>query len=160
MLENNSFDEVKTLIAKQPNIVNLLRNRFNYTLLMKAAFNERKDFFTFFATQPHDVSVVDDNGGLNVLHYIVMCNDDDVAIEMLRCLDTSQLNHNVINKQTEYYKQTLLYYAATFNRHKSIEWLLKHGADPSLEDRHGLFPDEHRHCDEETKRIIRSYRKW
>ena len=160
MLENNSFDEVKTLIAKQPNIVNLLRNRFNYTLLMKAAFNERKDFFTFFATQPHDVSVVDDNGGLNVLHYIVLCNDDDVAIEMLRCLDTSQLNYNVINKQSNIYERTPLHCAARNNRHKAIQWLLKHRADPSIKDYRGLLPDEHDRCYEETRRIIRSYRKW
>ena len=158
MLENMRFDEVSNIVAKKPHIINLMRRRyFNHTLLMEAAFNRRKDCVEFLSNQPHDVSVVDD-GGENVLHYIV-CNNDDVFIELLECLDISQLN-NIINQQDNIFKRTPLHLEAERNQHKPIRWLLKHGADPSLKDRRGLLPDEYDRCDDETKSIIRSYRKW
>ena len=158
MLENMRFNEVSNLIAKQRNIINSMRGDYNRTLLMEAAINQRKDFVVFLLNQPHDVSVVDDDSW-NVLHYIVRYNDDDDVIEMFKCLDISQLNNNIINQQN-INKQTPLHYAARYNNHKSIRWLLNHGADTSLKDRRGLLPDEDNWCDDETKSIIRAHRKW
>ena len=158
MLSNKRFNEVSNIIAKQPHIINSMRGIFNRTLLMEAAHKQRKDCVKFLSNQPHDVSVVDDVGE-NVLHWIVGNNDDDV-IEMLKCLDISQLNNNIINQQDNIFKRTPLHFAAIYNKHKSIRWLLNHGADTSLKDRFGKLPDEHKYCDDETKSIIRSYRKW
>ena len=158
MLRDQRFNEVFNIIAKQPHIINSMRGFRNHTLLMWAARNRRKDCVVFLLNQPHDVSVVDD-GGSNVLHRIVVRNDDDEAIEMFKCLDISQLNNNIINKQN-IIKKTPLHYAAWRNNHKSIRWLLNHGADPSIKDLLGLLPDEDDRCDDETKSIIRSYRKW
>ena len=157
MLKNMRFNEVSNLITKQPNIINSMRGRYNRTLLMVAARNQRKDCVVFLLNQPHDVSVVND--GWNVLHYIIDYNYDDEAIELLECLDISQLNNNIINQQN-LYKLTPLHYAAVLNRHKSIRWLLKHGANPSHKDGDGLRPDEYDDCDDETKSIILAHRKW
>ena len=159
MLKNMRFNEVSNIIAKKPHIINSMRGRYgNRTLLMEAARNRRKDCVVFLLNQPHDVSVVND-GGRNVLHFIVRYNDDDDVIEMFKCLDISQLNNNIINQQN-IIKQTLLHYAAWYNKHKTIRWLLNHGADTSLKDRDGLLPGESSRCNDKTKRIIRSYRKW
>ena len=84
-----------------------------------------------------------------------MFNDDNDAIELLKCLDVSQLNKNIINQQTKY-KLTPLYHAARENKHKSIRWLCEHGADASLEDKDGKRPYEY--GDEETRRIILQYK--
>ena len=158
MLENMRFNEVSNIIAKKPHIINSMRGRYdNRTLLMEAADNQRKDCVVFLLNQPHDVSVVDD-GDWNVLHYIVDFNNDDDVIEMLKCLDISQLNNNIIDQQDIIVKQTPLHFAAWDNKHKSIRWLLNHGADTSLKDDRGLLPGEY--GDDETKRIIRAHRKW
>ena len=159
MLQNMNFNEVSNIIAKKPNIINSMRGELNNTLLMEAADNQRKDCVKFLLNQPHDVSVVD-YFGWNVLHFIVVRNNDNNVIEMLECLDISQLNNNMINKQDNFGKITPLHHAAWDNKHKSIRWLLKHGADTSLKDYGGRLPGEHDLCDDETISIIRSYRKW
>jgi len=156
MLDKKQFDKVSSLLTKQPNIINSLRGGYNeYTLMMKAANIQRKDCVEFLSKKPHDVSVVDEDGE-NVLHYIVLFYNDDVAIEMLKCLDVSQLNNNFINQQNNN-KRTPLHDAAMLNRHKSIRWLLKNGADVSLKDDDGLRPYEYHSCYDETKRIILQY---
>ena len=154
MLKNQQFEKVAKLLIKYPDIINSLRDEHEQTLMMEAAY-KRKDCVKFLSKIPHDISVVDDEGQ-NVLHYIVWYNDDDDAIELLKCLDVSQLNYNIINKQT-IFQLTPLNHAATRNNHESIRWLLNHQADVSIEDVGGLRPDEQDECDEETKRIFRQY---
>ena len=46
------------------------------------------------------------------------------------------------------------------NKHKSIVWLMDQGADPSLKDVRGERPDEDSRCSDETKNIIRNFKKW
>ena len=158
MLIDERFEEVSNILTNKPNVINSMRGSLNHTLLMEAARNQRKDCVVFLLNQPHDVSVVDDVGH-NVLHFIVGFNDDDQAIELMKCLDISQLNNNIINQQN-IAKRTPLHHAAIRNHHKSIRWLLEHGADPLIKDDRGLLPGEWDECDDETKRIIRSFRKW
>ena len=158
MLDKNDFDKLSFILTKQPNIINSLR-RGGYdeeTLMMHAARNQRKDCVKFLLKKPHDVSVVD-KYGWNVLHWIVELNDDDDAIELLKCLDVSQLNKNIINQQNNKYKETPLHLAAMDNKHKTIRWLLEHGADVSLKNYRGIPP--HELCTEETRRIILQYNK-
>ena len=157
MLKDNKFDDVSRIINKQPNLINAMRGYEGKTFLMKAANYERKDIVGYILNQQHDLSVVDDDG-FNVLHFIVY-NDDDVAFEMLNSLDISQLNDDVINKQNKY-KRTPLHYAAVMNKHKSMVWLMDQGADPSLKDDYGERPGESRGCSDETKNIIRNFKKW
>ena len=160
MLKDKRYNEVKTLFYKHPNIPNSIRGGvYDFTLLMEAAFDQQQDSFEFLSMKPTDVSVVSVIDA-NVLHFIVWFNDDDVAIELMNYLDISQLNENVINKQTNTNKQTPLHYAASRNRHRSIKWLLEQGADPLIKDDNGLLPGEHDNCDEETKNLIRGYKKW
>ena len=160
MLKDKKFDDVSRIINKQPNLINSMRREWGggSTFLMKAARNNRKDIVGYISNQQHDLSVVNDYG-FNVLHLIVRWNDDDVTIEMLKRLDISQLNDDVINKQNND-KRTPLHYAAMFNKHKSIVWLMDQGADRSLKDDYGLRPDEDRRCSDETKNIIRNFKKW
>ena len=157
MLKDNKFDDVSRIINKQPNLINSMRGKRGWTFLMNAAFHKRKDIVGYISNQQHDLSIADDLG-YNVLHLIVVCNDDDVAFEMLNSLDISQLNDDVINKQTNN-KQTPLHCAAWKNNHKSIVWLMDQGADPSLKDVEGLRPGEDRGCFDETKNIIRNFKK-
>ena len=160
MLKDKKFDDLSRIIKKQPNIVNSMRDGRGLTCLMNAAFNKRKDIVGYLLNQQHDLTLVDDvGGGNNVLYYIVGCNKDDDAFEMLKRLDLSQLNDDVINKQTNH-KRTPLHYAAWKNNHKSIIWLMNQGADSSLKDYKDERPDEVRGCSDETKNIIRSFKKW
>ena len=158
MLEDNKFDDISRIIKEKPNLINAMRSGGGYTFLMKAANYQRKDIVGYLLNQRHDLSVVDDDGW-NVLHFIVLWNDDDVAFELLNSLDFSQLNDDVINKQNRY-KKTPLHFAAMENRHKSMVWLMDQGADPSLKDDRGERPGEHRWCSDETKNIIRNFNKW
>ena len=158
MLKDNKFDDVSSIIKEQPNLINLMRGGLGETFLMIAAYDKRKDIVGYLSNQQHDLLVVNDNGW-NVLHFIVGCNGDDVAIEMLKSLDNSQFNEDVINKRNND-KRTPLHYAAWYNRHKSIVWLMDQGADRSLKDEYGLRPGELRNCSDETKVIIRSFKKW
>ena len=159
MLFDKKFDDVSRIIKEQPNLINSMRHKGGWTFLIHAAVYKRKDIVGYLSNQQHDLSVVNDDG-FNVLHYIVLFNDDDVAIEMLNSLEISQLNDDVINKQNNKYKQTPLHCATIKNNHKSIVWLMDQGADPSLKDVHGERPGEHRCCSDETKNIIRSFKKW
>ena len=147
MLDERKFDKLSSLLTQQPNIINSLRDEDDETLMMYAADNRRKDCVNFLLKKPHDVSVVD-MFGHNVLYHIVWWNDDDDAIELLKYLDVSQLNKNIINQQTNN-KRTPLHYAAIENNHKAIRWLCEHGADASLKDFHGKRPYEHEDCTEE-----------
>ena len=158
MLEDKKFDDVSRIIKEKPNFINSMRGGMGRTFLMYAARYHREDIVGYFLNQQHDLSVVSNNGW-NVLHDIVLFNDDDVAYESLISLDISQLNDDVINKQT-IYKQTPLHYAAWMNRHKSIVWLMNQGADRSLKNVDGERPGEDRRCSDETKNIIRKFKKW
>ena len=153
MLYERKFDKLSSLLTQQPNIINSLRDEYELTLMMNAARNQRKDCLNFLSKKPHDVSVVDENGW-NVLHHIVWWNDDDDAIELLKYLDVSQLNKNIINQQN-IFKRTPLHFAAMDNRHKAIRWLCEHGAYASLKNVRDNRPYEY--GDEETRRIILQY---
>ena len=159
MLSDNKFDDVSRIINKQPNLINSMRGKWGLTFLMHAAYYQRKDIVEYISNQQHDLSVVDDDG-YNVLHRIVLFNDDDVTFELLNSLEISQLNDDVINKQ-DIYKATPLHIAAMKNNHKSIVWLMDQGADRSLKN-YFIFqrPDEHGLCSDETKNIIRNFKKW
>ena len=81
MLDKSKFDKFSSILTKQPNIINSLRDDlFEDTLMIYAARNRRNDCFKFLLKKPHDVSVVDEFG-YNVLHRIVGWNNDDAAIE-------------------------------------------------------------------------------
>ena len=158
MLIDKKLDDVSIIIKEQPNLINSMRGERERTFLMHAARNHRKDIVEYLSNQQQDLSVVDDRGW-NVLHEIVWWNGDDVTFEMLNSLDFSQLNDDVINKQDKY-KLTPLYFAAGMNKHKSIVWLMDQGADPSLKNVYGERPDEYPGCSDETKNIIRNFKKW
>ena len=159
MLKDNKFDDVSRIFKQQPNLINSMRDGGGWTFLMYAACNKRKDIVGYLSNQQHDLSVVVNDIGYNVLHWIVWFNDDDVTFEMLNSLDISQLNDDVINKQNNN-KQTPLHIAAWKNKHKSIVWLMDQGADPSLKDDEGERPGEDRVCSDETKNIIRNFKIW
>ena len=158
MLKDKKFDDVSRIIKQKPNLINSMRFGNGWTLLMYAASNDRKGIVEYLLNQQYDLSVVEKDG-FNVLHFIVVCSDDDVTFELLNSLDISQLNDDVINKQT-IDKVTPLHWAAKKNKHKSIVWLMDQGADPSLKDNDGERPGEDRRCSDETKNIIRNFKKW
>ena len=108
-----------------------------------------------FQKKPQDISITN-KVDLNVLHYIVIFNDDEISIEMLRTLDSKQLNKNIINQQDNNYKHAPLHLVAIWNKHKAIRWLCEHGANASLKDVAGRRPYEY--SDEETRRIILQYK--
>ena len=157
MLIDKKLDDVSSIIKEQPNLINSMRGYKGRTFLIHAARDHRKDIVGYLSNQQHDLSVVNDRGN-NVLYFIVSFNDDDVAIEMLNSLDISQLNDDVINKQNNN-KRTPLHHAAGKNKHKSIVWLMDQGADPSLKNVRGERPGEHYGCSDETKNIIRNFKK-
>ena len=170
MLEGKYFNDVSTIMSEQStNINNSLRSQWGWTLLMKAAIDKKLEIFKFLASKPHDMAVVNDDASRwNVLHFIVLHNDDGVAFEMMKCLDTTtQLLKNgaiistdggsssdAINQQTSTNQLTPLHLAAHVNKHRSIEWLLSEGADPLVTNSCGQCPGQNSRSDSETKRII------
>ena len=56
--------------------------------------------------------------------------------------------------------QTPLHRAAYNNLHRAIETMIKLGGDVNLKNNYNELPDEQDRCDDETKRMIRSSRKW
>ena len=155
-MENN-IDEFDDLLEKQPDIVNSLRGNYGWTLLMMGCFKGHQKIVSLLSQRDHDLSIFNDDG-LNVLHFIVWNNDDDVSLELLNIIDSSQIS-DIVNEQTNKYdNDTPLHHAARWNMHKSIVWLLEHGADPSFKI-HGRCPDEQDRCGDETIRLIRSFLK-
>ena len=155
MLKNN-VDEFDALLRQQPDITNSLRGAFGRTLLMEGARYGDTQIVSLLSNREHDLSVVVDVG-LNVLRWIVW-NNDDVSLELFNSLDATQLTSDVINQQN-IYNETALHIAAYNNMHKSIVWLLDHGADRSIKDGYGQRPGEQPLCDDETRRLIESFRK-
>ena len=156
-LLSNNIEEFDNLLKQQPNITNSLRDGFyERTLLMKGARKRDKPIVSLLSKNDHDLSVVNDNGR-NVLHWIVLYNYDDDSFELLNLFDATQLA-SVINQQNKY-NETPLHDAAWSNLHKTIVWLLEHGADPSVKDNRGERPGEQYRCNDETKRIIQFFRK-
>ena len=127
MLERKDFDTVSLILFNDPNIINSLRKSSkNETLMMRAAADHRKDCIEFLSSKPHDLSVVD-NECSNIFHYIVWMNEDDIAVEMLNCLNISQIENDVIN-QRDINNHTPFHHAAARNRKKSIDWLFNNGS--------------------------------
>ena len=124
---------------------------------MEGAGNKDTKIVSLLSKRGHDLSIVNDKHGRNVLHRIVL-NNDDVSLELLNSLDATQLSSDVINLQNNF-DDTPLHYAAWRNMHKSIVWLLDHGADGSHKDHRGQRPGEQPLCDDETRRLIESFRK-
>ena len=56
--------------------------------------------------------------------------------------------------------QTPLHHAARNNSHRTIETIIKLGGDVNHRNNRNQLPDEQDDCDDETRRIIRSSRKW
>ena len=56
--------------------------------------------------------------------------------------------------------RTPLHLAAYDNCHRTIETIIKLGGDVNLKNDDNQLPDEQDDCDDETKRMIRSSRKW
>ena len=161
MLEAKNFKKFEEIVETKPNIINGLRGgRFNWTLLMWAALNERLDIFQHIVSSyEQDVSVVDDLHQ-NVFHFIADYCPDDMAIEMMTLVDQHQkVPWNDVLNQQDYIKDTPLHKAARYNRHKTIRFLLDKGADCEVRNEDNERPDELPGCDVETKRIIRQYRK-
>ena len=162
ILEKRNFDKFDNLLKQKPDIINSMRDKYGRTLLMLAAFVGNIHIVALLSKRNHDLSVVnDDHSGLNALHFIINGNktNDDVSLELLESLDVSQLSSDVVNKQDES-NFTPLHRAAEFNMHKTIVWLLRHGANPSIKNKHLDLPGKHYHCDRKTKKLIKDFRKY
>ena len=162
MLERKQWKKFKEIIDNIPNIINnLRRDEYNRTLLMTAVLKDNIEISQHILSYEQDVSVVD-RYGYNVFHWIAICRRDDDAMKMITLFEDQQHVHwkDVLNKQTSSYKRTPLHYAAWKNKHKLVRWMCDKGADVEVRDFINNRPDEHPHCDEETKKIIRQFRKW
>ena len=150
------------MLKEQPDIVNSLRGVNGRSLLMKGAARGDTQIVSLLSKRDHDLSVVDEYYGGNVLVWIVVYNDG-VSLEMFNSLEATQFTSDIINNQ-DIINDTALHRAALTNNHKSIAWLFNHGADPSITNKRGQRPgeDDYR-CDDKTKRLIQSFRnqsKW
>lgn len=176
MLEGKHFNDVTTIMSEQPtNINNSLRSKWGWTLLMKAAIEKQLEIFRFLASKPQDITVVNNvESRWNVLHFIVLHNEDKIALEMMKCLDTttqllkngeitackdSNDSNEAINQQTSSNQLTPLHLAAYINKHQTIKWLLSKGANPLVTNSCGQCPGQHSRSNSETKQIIQHFKK-
>eukprot|EP00111_Clytia_hemisphaerica_P007851 TCONS_00022817-protein len=117
---------------------------------MEAVCENRFDVFVHLMDYPQDFSLVDSRG-MNILHWIGA--NGQVRLEKF----DQQTIEMLIDGRDEDNK-TPLHFAAWFNNHDVIRWLLAKGADAELKNKAGQRPDEHRDCNGVTKEIFRSFR--
>ena len=130
-------------------------------LLMDVVYDNDYDAFDHLINKPQDFSVVDERG-MNVVHSIVcslFVNVVDDSSRMLMKLSQKTKVKSFINRKNDY-GETPLHLAARFNHHRTIETIIKLGGDVNIKDNRNKLPDEQDRCDDETKTIIRSSRKW
>ena len=137
-------------------MINSLRNDFGGSLLMWVVYN---DAFYHLLNISQDFSVVDKDGQ-NIVHWIAYSSYvDDVRSRRLMKLSQKTNVESFINIKDRD-GQTPLHCAADNNHHRTIETIIKLGGDVNLKNDDNKLPDEHYRCDDETRRIIRSSRKW
>ncbi|XP_066922096.1 26S proteasome non-ATPase regulatory subunit 10-like [Clytia hemisphaerica] len=152
ILEEKKFAKFEEIFHQKPNIVNSLRDGgIGWTLLMWAVYKDRFDVFVHLMNYPHDFSLVD-NVGWNVLHFVGYKG----KVRHLEKFDQQTIEKLIDGR--DIWNNTPLHYAARWNNHDVIRWLLAKGADPQLKNKDGQRPDEHDECDGVTKEIIRSFR--
>ncbi|XP_066914149.1 poly [ADP-ribose] polymerase tankyrase-2-like [Clytia hemisphaerica] len=152
ILSEKNFTKFEEIFQQNPNIVNSLRDSFDQTLLMKAVYEDRFDVFVHLMDYPHDFSLVD-NDGENVLHFV----GSHGTVRYLEKFDQQTIKM-LINGRDKSNNDTPLHYAASWNKHDVIRWLLAKGANPELKNNRGQRPDERGCCDGVTKEIFRSFR--
>ena len=119
------------------------------------------DAFDHLLNIPQDFSVVNEDGE-NIVYWIVyfLGGGDDVCSRRLMKLSQKTNVESFINRKEDRRGQTPLHRAAYHNDHRAIETIIKLGGDVNLKNNYNELPDEQDGCDDETKRIIRSSRKW
>ncbi|XP_066912767.1 acyl-CoA-binding domain-containing protein 6-like [Clytia hemisphaerica] len=120
---------------------------------MWAVDEDHFDVFVHLMKFPHDFSLVN-NDGENVLHWVGRRG----KVRHLEQFDQQTIG-KLINGRDED-NETPLHYAASYNNHDVIRWLLAKGADYELKNYLGQRPDEQRDCDGFTKEIFRSFRSY
>ena len=116
-----------------------------------------EDAFNYLINFTQDFSVVDEDG-YNIVHCIALFFDDVVGSRLLMKLSENTNIESFINNKDDD-GQTPLHFAASHNRHRLIETIVKLGGDVSIKDNHNQLPDEQDDCDDETKRIIQRLRR-
>uniref|UniRef100_A0A7M5XMV2 Uncharacterized protein n=1 Tax=Clytia hemisphaerica TaxID=252671 RepID=A0A7M5XMV2_9CNID len=151
ILLEKKFAKFEEIFRQKPNIVNSLRDDDGYTLLMDAVWKDRFDVFVHLMDYPQDFSLVDTDGH-NVLHFV----GGNGKVRHLEQFD-QQTIEMLINGRDRL-NRTPLHFAAEYNNHDVIRWLLAKGADRELKNIYRQRPDEHDKCDGVTKEIIRPFR--
>ena len=141
-------------------MINSLRSGNGDSLMMYVVRYYYDDAFDHLLNITQDFSVVD-KLGMNIVHRIVhyFFYDDDVCSRRLMKLSQKTNVESFINRKDSR-GRTPLHFAARRNHHHTIEAIIKLGGDVNLKNDYGKLPDEQDGCDDETKIIIRSSRKW
>ena len=114
------------------------------------------DVFDYLIEKPQDFSIVS-RVGWNIIHHIVMSDDDEISESQLIKLSQKTNVESLINKR-DFIGHTPLHDAAQMNKHRTIARLISMGSDVNVRNKYNQLPDEHNRCDDETKRIIRQSR--
>ena len=118
-----------------------------------------EDVFNYLINFTQDFSVVD-GSGYNIVHRIAFSYHDDVVCSRLLMKLSEKTNvESFINNKDHHFGQTPLHVAASNNRHRLIETIVKLGGDVNIKDKYNRLPDEQDECDDETKRIIQRLRR-
>ena len=142
-------------------MINSLRGDYNGGSLLMNVVSYYDYVFDHLLNITQDFSVVDEVGQ-NIVHSIVYSfigDVDDVRSRRLMKLSQKTNVESLINRK-DGRGQTPLHRAAYNNHHRTIETIIKLGGDVNLKNYLNKLPDEQDGCDDETKRIIRSSRKW
>uniref|UniRef100_A0A7M5XL89 Uncharacterized protein n=1 Tax=Clytia hemisphaerica TaxID=252671 RepID=A0A7M5XL89_9CNID len=117
-----------------------------------AVYGDRFDVFVHLMKYPQDFSLVNNDDGSNVLHWVGRYGTvrflEQFGQQTIKKLIDGRDKNNI----------TPLHWAAYLNKHDVIRWLLAKGANPELKDFRGQRPDEQYGCDGVTKEIFRSFR--
>ena len=152
---SNDDDDISRRLMKlsqKTNVKSFINRKDNngQTPLHYAAYNKHRTIETIIKLGG-DVNIKD-NDGETPLHLAAIYNDH-------RTIETIiELGGDVNLKDDD--GRTPLHFAAYKNNHRTIETIIELGGDVNLKNNFNQLPDELYRCDDETKTIIRSSRKW
>jgi len=158
MLRKRQFDVVEQMIIDIPHMLTSFRGVADTTLLMNAGLLMNSRIFQFLVQFEQDFTVVDRYRN-NIAHYTAWGVKDAVQrFDLIKSRTSYQTFTRLLNGLNKG-GNSALHYAALKNNHTLIKYLIENDADVNIRNNEGELPEDNKHCDKETKRLIRQHRK-
>jgi len=159
MLRKRQFDVVEQMIIDIPHMLTSFRGFADTTLLMNAGLLMNPRIFQFLVQFEQDFTVVDRRRH-NITYYICQSRIYGIVekFDLLKSRTSHQAFTRLLNHLDDH-GDSIIHFAAAMNNHIVINYLIENDADVNIRNNEGELPEDNKHCDKETKRLIRQHRK-